>query len=132
MLGGLQLGDRRGGRAVHPRGANIVGVGQVLAAPDRCTAEFAVLVADPWQGRGLGKELTEVCLAIARRWGVGRVITELAPSNVRMINLLRKLGFHFLRDRRGQIVLGELACGGEDPGGGNARRRPPQARKEDG
>jgi acetyltransferase len=74
-------------------------------------AEFSVLVADPWQGKGLGSALTDRCLELARAWKVRRVLTELVPENVRMIALLQSRGFRFSCDSLGRIVRGEkVAC----------------------
>lgn len=78
--------DREGRR-------ELVGVGRLVADPDHETAEYAVLVADAWQGRGLGKLLTEACLSIAERWGLRSVYGETATDNTRMIHLFRSFGF---------------------------------------
>jgi acetyltransferase len=71
----------------------LAGVGRLLADPDRGEAEYAVLVADDWQGRGLGEALTDRCLEVARAWGLRRVVAELDADNVRMISILRERGF---------------------------------------
>ena len=47
-----------------------MGVGRLVMAADRSTAEFAVIVADPWQGKGLGEKLIERVIEIARDNGV--------------------------------------------------------------
>ena len=85
----------------------VIGVGQLLADPDHITAEYAVLVADPWQGKGLGSELTDFCLRIAKRWGVKKVVGEFSPSNVRIIRILQSRQFRLHRDLQEQIVSGE-------------------------
>ncbi len=89
----------------------LVGEGRLCAIPDRQEAEFAMLVATPWQGKGLGSALTDRCLALAQWWGIRRVLAEVVPENARMIALLQSRGFRFLRDPAGRIVLGErVAC----------------------
>ncbi|MFA5183249.1 MAG: hypothetical protein WC405_18185 [Syntrophales bacterium] len=41
----------------EPPGPEVMlGVSRLVMAVDRSTAEFAVIVADPWQGKGLGDE----------------------------------------------------------------------------
>ncbi|GAH41071.1 unnamed protein product [marine sediment metagenome] len=85
----------------------IIGLGQLLADPDHWTAEYAVLVADPWQGKGLGSKLTDFCHEIAWRWGVKRVASEFSPSNVRIIRIFQSRGFRFQRDRQEQVVSAE-------------------------
>ncbi len=57
------------------------------------TVEYAALVEDAWQGRGVGGLLTDYGLEVAKRWGFRRVIAETTFDNGRMINALRKRGF---------------------------------------
>ncbi|MBI3911259.1 MAG: bifunctional acetate--CoA ligase family protein/GNAT family N-acetyltransferase [Armatimonadetes bacterium] len=82
----------------------LIGVGGLAADPDHETAEYALLVADLWQGRGLGGVVTDYCLEIARNWGVKRVVAETTPDNPRMIAVLRKWGFHLEPDVERGVV----------------------------
>ena len=70
----------------------LVAVASLSADPDHESAEFAVLVHDVWQRRGLGSLLTEYCLAIARDWRLSRVVAETDPLNTRMIKVFTRLG----------------------------------------
>jgi acetyltransferase len=74
-------------------GRQLIGVGRLVADPDHRDAEYAVLVADDWQGRGLGKILTDYCLEICRTWGIDRVVAETTVDNRRMQQILGKRGF---------------------------------------
>ena len=47
----------------------MLGVSRLAGDPDGIEAEFAVLVGDPWQDRGIGAALMESCLAIAKERG---------------------------------------------------------------
>ncbi len=85
----------------------LVGVGRLVADPDHRNAEYAVLVADPWQGRGLSDLLTDYCLEIARSWGIGTVYAETSPDNSRMIAVLKTHGFTVTRRVEEGIVVGE-------------------------
>jgi acetyltransferase len=80
-----------------------------VADPDHESAEYAVLVADPWQGRGLSDLLTDYCLQVARSWGIHRVYAETTPDNVRMIAVLEKHGFALMRRTEDGIVVAELS-----------------------
>ncbi len=80
----------------------LLGVGRLVADPDRQSAEYAVLVADPWQGRGLSDLLTDYCLEIARAWGIRSVYAETTPDNARMIAVLKQHGFTADAPRRGR------------------------------
>jgi acetyltransferase len=82
----------------------LIGVGGLSADADHMTAEFAVLVADPWQGRGLGGMLLDYSMQIARTWGVTWVVAETDPANVRMLQLFRRRGFHLSRDFEEDVV----------------------------
>ena len=78
---------------VEPGGRKLLGVGRLAADADHHTAEFALLVADRWQGRGLGGVLADHCLTIAKDWGIRRVVGELSPDNLRMLAVFRSRGF---------------------------------------
>lgn len=71
----------------------IAAVGRLVADPDRGTAEFAILVGDRWQGRGLGGMLMSYCLEVARVWGVSELTAETDWNNHRMLALFRREGF---------------------------------------
>jgi acetyltransferase len=60
-------------------------------------AEFAVIVADSWQGQGLGLLLMRKLVEVARAEGIIRVAGQILPENRGMIELARKAGFE-LRD----------------------------------
>jgi len=96
---------------VSESGPAIVGTAQLLSDPNHEAAEYAVLVADPWQGHGLGGELTSFCLQIAHEWGVGRVIAEFLPDNMRMIRILEAREFNLHRDFQEHVVSGQKLIG---------------------
>jgi len=71
----------------------LIGMGLLVADADHRHAEYAVLVADAWQGRGLGNLLTDYCLELCRTWGIDRVTAETTTDNQRMQAILSKRGF---------------------------------------
>lgn len=71
----------------------MAGVGRLVRAPDGQRAEYAVMVVDDFQRRGLGKELTLACLDVARRWQLDEVYAYVERGNTAMISLFRRLGF---------------------------------------
>jgi acetyltransferase len=87
----------------------LLGVVRLAADPDHQEAEYAVLVADPWQGHGLSDLLTDYGLQIARKWGVRRIHAQTTPGNARMIAVLEKHGFALSRSLADGLVMGELA-----------------------
>ena len=82
----------------------LLGVGRLVADPDHETVEYAVLVADAWQNRGLGGVLTDYCYEIAQHWGLKRIVAETDPVNHRMIALFRNRGYALRADAAGEVV----------------------------
>jgi RimJ/RimL family protein N-acetyltransferase len=64
---------------------------------DRSEAEFAVSVAEPWQGLGLARLLLGKLIERAALSGVRRLVGETLASNERMLNLARSAGFAISR-----------------------------------
>ncbi|HVX62744.1 MAG TPA: bifunctional acetate--CoA ligase family protein/GNAT family N-acetyltransferase [Pirellulales bacterium] len=77
----------------HEGKKRLAGVVRLAADPDHLEAEYAVLVADPWQNRGLGSLLTDYCLEIARDWKIRKVFAETSPANTRMLSIFKRRGF---------------------------------------
>jgi len=82
----------------------LAGVGRLVSEPGRGSAEYAVLVQDDWQSRGLGGMLTDACLEIARQWGVTRITAVTTTDNPRMIAVFEKRGFAVKRDPETSLV----------------------------
>jgi RimJ/RimL family protein N-acetyltransferase len=54
-------------------------------------AEYAAVVTDHWQGRGLGTALTRALIVVAREQGIKRLYAIVLPGNERMLHLFRDL-----------------------------------------
>ena len=69
--------------------------GEVRAVcdPDNDTAEFAIQIASPWQGKGLGRQLLATLLAWLRARGTGEVRGQCMAENTGMASLARHAGF---------------------------------------
>ena len=72
---------------------NILGVARIIGDADGKTGEFAVLVGDSWQGKGIGGNLLEKCLSIAEKQGFKTVHGIVLKENRNMLALGKKLGF---------------------------------------
>jgi acetyltransferase len=70
-----------------------VGTGRLLIQPDYEVAEFAVMVADDFQGVGLGLKLCDLLIGIGREKGVKQIYAIVLNENVKMINLGKRLNF---------------------------------------
>ena len=72
------------------------------AAPER--AEIAIVLADDWQGRGLGTRLLLDLIAAAREAGVRYLTGTALSTNEAVLALGRKLGFRLAADGRSATV----------------------------
>jgi len=70
-----------------------VGVGRLISEPGRDTGEFAVLVADDFQGNGLGLKLLDNLIKVAEDKGLKSIYGVVLNDNRKMIGLAEKLGF---------------------------------------
>jgi acetyltransferase len=74
---------------------------------DGRSATLAVVVADDFQGQGMGEALMRRALSAGRLEGIAQILVYFLPENTRMRNLSRKLGFA-LTEEKG-LIRGELA-----------------------
>lgn len=74
-------------------GAQIVAVARYIANLDHESAEFAVVVADRWHGRGVGSELMKLLVACARQRGLRRLVGIVLRANHGMLRFSQGLGF---------------------------------------
>ena len=77
--------------ALH--GDELIAVGRYAPDVDRGNAEFALVVADAWQGKGLGRRLLERLVDAARGAGYEALYGHILEANRDMLELARKLGF---------------------------------------
>lgn len=83
----------------------LIGIGQLITDLDHESAEYAVIVPDPWQGRGVGGLLLDYCLEVAARWGIREVTAETDPANTRMLTMFQKRGFSSDMRREDDVVF---------------------------
>ncbi len=75
----------------------MLGVARVIRDIKQSHAEFAVIVSDACQGKGIGAELLSQCLSIAKGRGIESVMGVVLAENTQMLALGRKLGFKISR-----------------------------------
>jgi acetyltransferase len=80
-----------------------VGYVRLYAEPDEVSAEFAILVRSDLHGHGLGTSLMHRIIAVARDRGLKRLVGSVLRDNIRMLHLVRELGF-VSEDARGDEV----------------------------
>lgn len=79
-----------------------VAVARYVVSPEGTSCEFAIVVADAWQRRGVGTHLLRALIAAARARGLRIMSGEVLSSNNKMLRFVRHLGFN-------------LASSSEDP-----------------
>jgi acetyltransferase len=70
-----------------------IAVGRYTPNPDGTSAEFALAVADHWQGQGLGHALLERLCDAARAAGYQALVGHILEANHDMLGLAEHLGF---------------------------------------
>jgi len=83
----------------------IVADARYVRRADSADAEFAIAVADAWQGAGLGRALLTRLSAHARAHNVRRLFGDVLWGNPAMLALVRSLGGHMSRDARDATVV---------------------------
>jgi len=76
-----------------PDGIDIVGGARYYSQADGESCEFAITVADDWQGMGLASRLMRELIQAARVRGITHMEGFVLAGNSRMLNLARRLGF---------------------------------------
>ncbi|HEY9600472.1 MAG TPA: GNAT family N-acetyltransferase [Allocoleopsis sp.] len=84
----------------HPNHDKELGVVRLICI-EPGVAEFALLVADAWQGQGLGRKLTEKAIAICQANGIRCLRATVLNTNQTMLHLARRLGFTVLQVESG-------------------------------
>jgi acetyltransferase len=70
-----------------------IGVSRYAINPDGKSCEFALAVADAWQGRGIGHKLMNRLMEIARDYGLEVIEGDVLAKNYKMIELARSMDF---------------------------------------
>jgi acetyltransferase len=71
----------------------MLGVARFIVERNLKRAEFSVVTGDRWQGKGIGAELLNRCLYIAKEYKIEKVWGTVLAENTQMLALGRKLGF---------------------------------------
>jgi acetyltransferase len=88
-----------------------IGVARYATNPDRDSCEFAIVVADDWQGRGLARRLMGILIDAARNAGLKTMNGDFLSENTRMLKFVASLGFVLSPHpedsglKRGELIL---------------------------
>lgn len=70
-----------------------IGVARYVMKPDGESCEFALVISDEWQQKGIGSRLLTHLMEAAKEKGFKTMEGEVLASNTPMLRLTRKLGF---------------------------------------
>ena len=87
LAAAVMLGDRE----------TLIGVARYAMETDGVGCEFAMVVADAWQGRGIGTHLLERLAAAARAHAIPRLSGYVLSTNATMLGFARKRGLRLQR-----------------------------------
>ncbi len=79
---------------IHTGKQAIHAIARLIRMPNARDADFAIVVSDQVQGRGLGKRLLRHLLDVAAAENIHRVVGIIHPENKTMLRLCTQLGFH--------------------------------------
>ena len=88
----------------HTGDRRILGVGRLSKVHGGADAEFALLIADEAQGKGLGTEFLRRLVSIGRDERLARIVAEILPENVEMQRVCSKLGFRLAQSAGDSVV----------------------------
>ncbi|HET7199529.1 MAG TPA: bifunctional acetate--CoA ligase family protein/GNAT family N-acetyltransferase [Burkholderiales bacterium] len=70
-----------------------IGVARYITNPDGRSCEFAIVVGDAWQRRGLARRMLELLMGVAFAHGLEAMIGHILSGNQPMLALCAELGF---------------------------------------
>ena len=82
---------------MHHGAEQLIGVARYAMEPGEDDADFAIVIGDAWQGKGLGAHLLSKLIALARKSAVRRLFGTTLTENRAMLELGRRLGFKLSR-----------------------------------
>jgi acetyltransferase len=75
-----------------------IAVARYIVGDDATSCEFAVVVADAWQRKGVGTLLMRTLIETAGARGLRRMFGEVLTGNHKMLELMQRLGFQLKLD----------------------------------
>jgi acetyltransferase len=72
----------------------LIGGARIVPLERRGCCEFALSIADEWQGRGLGTILMREAVRLARQLGYHRIEGSVLSINTKMLKVAQRLLFH--------------------------------------
>ena len=80
------------------KGEEEIGVARYVIDPDRANCEFAIVVADTWQKRGIGTRLMNALIRHLQVSGVKQISGSVIKSNEAMRTFMKQMDFEEIDD----------------------------------
>ena len=88
--------------------ASILAVGRLIKLHGTRDGEFALVVVDARQGKGLGTELLRRLVQVGRDEGLERIVATIDVENFEMQRVAKHVGFTLRHDEADRVVKAEL------------------------
>jgi len=79
-------------------GEEEIGVARYMTNPDKKSCEFAIVVSDKWQGKGIARLLMQKLIEIAHNRGLEVMEGQVLANNFRMLELMLSINFQIEND----------------------------------
>jgi acetyltransferase len=89
----------------HGKDEEEIGVVRYVTNIDRESCEFALVVADTWQRKGIAHYLMDNLIKVARERGLKRMEGEILSDNYKMLDLVHSLGFHVVSNPQDMTIM---------------------------
>lgn len=86
----------------------VLGVGRLSKAHGHNEAQFAMVISDKWQGRGLGSGLLKKLVEIGRAEKLDRISAHMLPDNREMQRVAKEAGFEVHEAPGGTELVAEI------------------------
>ena len=82
-----------------------IGVARLITEPGKKRGEFAIVLADKYQGKGLGTKLMDMLIEIAQEKGLESIYGIIMRENKKMLRLAQKMGFTIKPSEEGYVAV---------------------------
>ena len=79
----------------------LIGISRLIVDSDGRKAEYAIVIHDDFQGKGLGYKLVDILIGLAQDKGLDEIYGSVLTENNRMLSVVEKLGFKVTREPDG-------------------------------
>ena len=86
----------------------IASIARLIRLHNSNTAEFSLIVADDYQGHGLGTEMVRRLIEVGKQEDIDKMVAEILGANGGMVRICEELGFTITLDDDGETVQAEL------------------------